>query len=344
MGLNSLGRAPQSAGMAVAVRPARAQTVPPTAAEARPRRQRSRLLQHWAGVGVYFALLIFWVVAKGLPLSRTSIAFWLILGMLAFTLHDVRRWIEGVMLEWLPFIAFLLLYDVARSYANFLMPTNVALPIDGEKLFFAGHVPTVWLQQHLWHGVGDVRWYDYAAWGVYMTYFFGTLAVAAGLWIFAYQWFRRYVAMVALLSFSGFATYLLFPAAPPWYASSHGQLGPAHRLTGAVWENVLPSFSRLVENGQALANPVAAMPSLHAGFTLLITLFLWKFCRWWWRIPLAAYPVLMGFTLTYFGEHYFVDVLAGWVYATAAYVVVERFANRRATRKAANTAVVAIES
>ena len=52
----------------------------------------------------------------------------------------------------------------------------------------------------------------------------------------------------------------------------------------------------------------------------------------------------MGFTLTYFGEHYVVDVLAGWVYATAAYVVVERFANRRATRKAASTAVVAIES
>jgi membrane-associated phospholipid phosphatase len=106
---------------------------------------------------------------------------------------------------------------------------------------------------------------------------------------------------------------------------------------------VLPSFSRLVENGQALANPVAAMPSLHAGFTLLITLFLWKFCRWWWRIPLAAYPVLMGFTLMYFGEHYFVDVLAGWAYATAAYVAVERFANRRATRKATSTAV-AIES
>ena len=186
--------------MAVAVTPARAQTVPPTAAEARPTRQRSRLLQHWAGVGIYAALLVFWVVAKGLPLSRTSIAFWLILGMLAFTLHDVRRWIEGVMLEWLPFIAFLLLYDVARSYANLLMSTNVALPIDGDRLFFGGHVPSVWLQQQLWHGAGDVRWYDYAAWGVYMTYFFGTLVVAAGIWIFAYQRFRRFVAMVSLLS------------------------------------------------------------------------------------------------------------------------------------------------
>ena len=343
MGLNPAARGTQSAAMAVAVTPARTQTVPSTAAEARPRRRRNRFLQHWIGVGVYVALLVFWVVAKGLPLSRTNIAFWLILGMLAFTLHDVRRWIEGVMLEWLPFIAFLLLYDVARSYANLLMSTNVALPIDGDRLLFGGHVPSVWLQHQLWHGAGDVRWYDYAAWGVYMTYFFGTLVVAAGIWIFAYQRFRRFVAMVAFLSVTGFATYVVFPAAPPWYASSHGQLGPAHRLTGVVWANALPSFSAIVEHGQALANPVAAMPSLHAGFTLLIALFLWKSVRWWWRIPLVAYPVLMGFTLVYFGEHYVVDVLAGWAYAVVAYLVVESLANRRATRKAASSALVAIE-
>jgi membrane-associated phospholipid phosphatase len=149
--------------------------------------------------------------------------------------------------------------------------------------------------------------------------------------------------MVAFLSVTGFATYVVFPAAPPWYASSHGQLGPTQRLTGVVWANALPSFSTIVEHGQALANPVAAMPSLHAGFTLLTALFLWKSVRWWWRIPLAAYPVMMGFTLVYFGEHYVVDVLAGWLYAAAAYVVVEKFASRRATRKAASSALVAIE-
>jgi hypothetical protein len=329
--------------MAIAVRSTRAPALPPTTAEATPSVRRTFVLR-WAGGGVYVALLTVSIATKGLPLSRTSIALWLIAGMLAFTLHDLHRWIEGVMLEWLPFIAFLVLYDIARSYANLLMPTNVALPIDGDRLLFAGHVPTVWLQQHLWHGAGDVRWYDYAAWGVYMTYFFATLAVAAGIWVFAYKRFRRYVAMVALLSVSGFTTYVLFPAAPPWYASFHGQLGPAHRLTGVVWANVLPSFSKVVEHGQALANPVAAMPSLHAGFTLLITLFLWKSSRWWWRIPLVAYPLLMAFTLAYFAEHYVVDILAGWAYAVAAYVIVERFASGRARRRAASRAPAASSS
>jgi membrane-associated phospholipid phosphatase len=328
--------------MAVAVRPARAQTLV-SPSETAPKRRRDLVRLNWIGPAVYFAVLATWVATRGLPLSRTSVALWLIAGMLAFTLHDLHRWIEGVMLEWLPFVAFLLVYDVARSYANLLRSTTVMFPIDGDRLLFAGHVPTVWLQRHLWHGVGGVRWYDYACWGVYMTYFFGTLAVAAGIWIFAYERFRRYVAMVALLSAAGFATYVLFPVAPPWYASSHGQLGPAQRLTGAVWQHALPSFSTVVEHGQSWANPVAAMPSLHAGFTLLITLYLWKTSRWWARIPLAAYPVLMGFTLAYFGEHYVTDILAGWVYAGAAYLLVERIANRRAIRRAAGTSLAAAE-
>ena len=298
-------------------------------------RSPSGFVQRWAGVAAYVVLLTVWIFARGLPVTRASVAVWLMAGMVAFSLHDLRRAILGLALEWFPFVAFLFLYDIARSFANKLMPTNVSAPIDGDRLLAGGHVPTIWLQHHFWHGTQHVRWYDYAGWGVYMTYFFATLAVAAALWVFAYHRFRRYVAAVGLLTIAGFTTYVLFPAAPPWYASSHGALPPSERLTGIVWQHALPSFSTLMHHGQALANPVAAMPSLHAGFTLLVTLTLWKSARWWARIPLAAYPLLMGLTLVYFAEHYAVDILAGWLYAVAAYVVVERFAARRARARTA---------
>jgi membrane-associated phospholipid phosphatase len=104
-----------------------------------------------------------------------------------------------------------------------------------------------------------------------------------------------------------------------------------------VWSDALPSFSRVVQHGQAFSNPVAAIPSLHAGFTLLIMLSLWKSARWWGRIPLAAYPLLMGFTLVYFAEHYVVDILAGWVYALGAYAAVQWYAARRARRRSTVT-------
>jgi hypothetical protein len=292
-----------------------------------------RLSQDWAGVAAYVVLLSTWIGVKGLPLARWPVALWLMAGMLALSLRDLRRWVTGVAVEWFPFVSFLFVYDIARNIANRVMPTNITVPIDGDRLLFHDVVPTVWLQHHLWHGANDVRWYDYAAWGVYMTYFFATLLVAAALWVFAYHRFRRYVAAVGLLTITGFLTYVLFPAAPPWYASSQGALPSSERLMGAVWSHGLPGFSNVVEHGQGLANPVAAVPSLHAGFTLLVTLSLWRSVRWWGRIPLAAYPLLMGFTLVYFAEHYVVDILAGWVYALVAYVTVEWVAARRATAR-----------
>jgi membrane-associated phospholipid phosphatase len=86
------------------------------------------------------------------------------------------------------------------------------------------------------------------------------------------------------------------------------------------------SFEGLFERGSQYANPVAAVPSLHAAYTLLITLFLWRWVRWA-RPLLAAYPVAMAFALVYTAEHYVVDILLGWAYALAAVWVVHRLAD-----------------
>jgi len=77
------------------------------------------------------------------------------------------------------------------------------------------------------------------------------------------------------------------------------------------------------------ANPVAAVPSLHAAYTLLITLFLWRSAPRWARPLLAAYPLAMAFALTYTAEHYVFDILLGWTYTVIAVWVVNRVADRR---------------
>jgi membrane-associated phospholipid phosphatase len=56
---------------------------------------------------------------------------------------------------------------------------------------------------------------------------------------------------------------------------------------------------------------VAAMPSLHAGMTVLIALYAIQRLRSRGRWLLLAYPVAMSTALVYYGEHYVVDVLAG---------------------------------
>jgi hypothetical protein len=44
-------------------------------------------------------------------------------------------------------------------------------------------------------------------------------------------------------------------------------------------------------------------------------MFLWGRVRPWLRPLVALYPLAMGLTLIATGEHYFFDVLLGWLYA-----------------------------
>jgi membrane-associated phospholipid phosphatase len=72
------------------------------------------------------------------------------------------------------------------------------------------------------------------------------------------------------------------------------------------------------------SNPVAAMPSLHTAFALFVVVFfLPAIRRRWWPL-LLLYPLAMTFTLVYTGEHYLIDVLVGWAYVGATFVVVGR--------------------
>jgi membrane-associated phospholipid phosphatase len=86
----------------------------------------------------------------------------------------------------------------------------------------------------------------------------------------------------------------------------------------------------LTVSGQGGSNPVAAMPSLHAGSAMLVALFLWPLVRTVGRAALVGYVLVMAVALVYTGEHYAVDVAAGW--ATAGVAVAVGAALRRFSR------------
>jgi membrane-associated phospholipid phosphatase len=242
--------------------------------------------------------------------------------------------VPRLVLEWAPFIGVLFLYDRLRGFADGLVFPARELPqIHIEALLFGKPIPTVWLQSHLWHGADHLHWWDYGAWFVYLTHFFATLVVAAVLWTWFHDRFARFATMVCVLALTGFATYALYPAVPPWLAARHGNIGQANRLIGIVWQHVpIAHYGSLFEKGQSYANNVAAMPSLHAAYALLITLYLWRLVPRWARVPLALYPPAMAFALVYSGEHYVVDCIAGWAYACATFFAVNWLFERRAQR------------
>jgi membrane-associated phospholipid phosphatase len=290
-------------------------------------------LRFWVPVAYVIASAAM-VFSLGVPTSKDLVIIWFAIGIAAFSVNDLRRRVPRFVVDWGPFVAVLFLYDRLRGFADGLVfPAREIPQLRLEAALFGKPIPTVWLQTHLWHGTNDLQWWDYLTWFVYLTHFFATLVVAAILWTWAHDKFARFATMVCVLALTGFATYALYPAVPPWLAARHGNIGQSNRLIGIVWQHVpIAHYGSLFEKGQSYANNVAAMPSLHAAYALLVTLYLWRLVPRWGRPLLAAYPPAMAFALVYSGEHYVVDCLAGWVYATASFVAVNLWFERRSRR------------
>lgn len=279
-----------------------------------------------AAPALWLAATIWFVAVEGLPLTRDWILVWILLGLLAFSLGDLRGWFTGALVDWLPFFLVLAGYDLLRGAADGLIFEPFFLPqIDVDEFLFGGQLPTVWLQEHLYEP-GALPWWGVILWAVYMSHFFATPLLAGVLWKLDRLRFRRYAVTVATLSLLGFATYALYPAAPPWMAAQEGLIPPVARVIPELWGQLgIPATFGAVGTGYEYANDVAAVPSLHAAFSLLISLELWQSARrGWLRGLLAAYPLVMGFALVYSGEHYVADLLLGWIYALVAWWGVRR--------------------
>jgi membrane-associated phospholipid phosphatase len=71
------------------------------------------------------------------------------------------------------------------------------------------------------------------------------------------------------------------------------------------------------------------MPSLHTAFAVLVAITIGARLRTKWRWLLALYPVAMGFTLVYCGEHYVLDLVFGVFYALAVHWALAAWEKRR---------------
>ena len=189
-------------------------------------------------------------------------------------------------------------------------------PAQADRLVF-GAVPSVWLQTRLVDGTA--HWYDAVAALVYVTHFVAIPVLTAVAWFCLRDRFTSWVVAVLAFTALGVGVYVVYPAAPPWMASDWGVVGAVNRISTPGWDYLhLEAVGRLTVAGQEGSNPVAAMPSLHAGGALLVALFLWPLASRLWRAAFAGYVLAMALTLVYTGEHYVVDVVAGWVVAGLA--------------------------
>lgn len=257
--------------------------------------------------------------------------------------------IAQLLIAWSPLSVILLIYATAQWVSAPLgargsgggtnrvgFELHVAGPARADEQIF-GVLPSVWLQGPLVDG--STHWYDAAAALVYVTHLISIPLMTAFVWFRLRHRFRAWLSSVLTLTILGAGGYVVYPAAPPWLASELGVIDSVSRISTVGWDYLhLGEVGRLIEIGQAGSNPVAAMPSLHAGSALLVALFLWPSANRWWRAALVTYAMLMALTLVYTGEHYVVDILAGWLTAVAAVAAGAAVHRRRSTLAARRNA------
>lgn len=299
------------------------------------RAERSRRIR-WAAATLYFLAIAGYVVAQGVPTNRVLVILVILVGLAITRIGRGWRATAQILVDWVPFTAVLVAYDQTRGLADKLgIPLHEADIAHAEDWLFGGNNPTIWLQHHL-HPTGAVHWYDALVSIVYVTHFVATPVLAAVLWLRNRQVWIQFISRVILLSVAGLITYIAFPEAPPWLAAQDGVIAPVQRLSAQGWiwlhaGNLDSLLSRAQNEG---ANPVAAMPSLHVAFACLVAIFIARQIRSPWGRLTYLYPLAMGFTLVYTGEHYVLDLVAGIAYVLAVHVVMSRWEDRRERRQA----------
>ena len=225
---------------------------------------------YWGAVracalSLYVVALVAYTIAYGIPVQRELVIAWTCGALACASIGRPPREILQLVLDWLPIVAVLMVYDFTRGMADSMgIGVNVTPMIDFDRFVFFGETPTEWLQERL-YDPGVVHWWDVAFTLVYTSYFIVPFAVAGVLWAREPAAFLQFTKRLVSLALAGLATYILFPAAPPWMAGEQGLID-VHRTTGKGWEVLDVEMAAMFSRSQGAVNLVAAVPSLHSAF------------------------------------------------------------------------------
>lgn len=262
----------------------------------------------WAYVVVFMGVLIYWRT-----FWTPDVLFIFLIGLFVL-MGQGKKFIH----DFSPFIVLLLVYDSLRGLANSLHGRiHYYEMINFDKWLGGGTIPTTHFQNWLYHG--SVQWYDLFLYFLYIIHFAAPIGLAVLIWKTKPKEYWRFVTGFLLVSYLGFLTFILFPAAPPWMAAQMHLIPDIARFSDEIAKafgaHGLPNIY-----SQINPNPVAAVPSLHVAYPTLLALFVFRIWGPKVGIPLTIYPLLVMFGVVYLGEHYVFDVVAGVLFAAGSFL------------------------
>ena len=316
--------------------------------EAKQAARRPTLLERWRAAppayryGTFLALVPY-VVIMGLTTGNRPEQFAIVGSAVGLSLWSdaTRAFFKSV----IALLVFGVIYDLTHLTEPLVryLHVHIAEPYNFDKAYFAIASATGALTPNEYFALHHWPWVDFITGLAYILFVYWAFAFVIYLGIFR----RKDAAMQTLLlqygwvfcavNLVGFATYYLYPAAPPWYAAQYG-FGPAHFEVAASpaaairWDELTGLHYFAGFYGRS-ADIFGAIPSLHVAYPLLVFVYGRHVEKLSLNIANFLFYLLVCFSAVYLQHHYVLDVIIGSAYALVGYAVERGWTRYRTQRR-----------
>ena len=234
------------------------------------------------------------------------------------------RGITHLCLQFVIWIGFYIAYNITRGFAD----RNVSTAFENGEWIVRNEKGIGALFEPALQRVVDTS--SILVWLTSYTYWLSQFAIVgiALIWVyfFHHERFAGFRNWLIAANLVGLVGYVLVPTAPP-------RMFPEWGFT-----DTLAQYSAVNHESGFLphvANPYAAMPSLHAMDAFIVGVVMFSVCRSRFAKALwAAWPAWVAFAVMSTGNHYWLDIAAGIVIAVLTGLALRHARTLRAPKRA----------
>jgi len=257
-------------------------------------------------------------------LTGLRVEHWIIIiaiNLLFYSGKGGRRFILGFAI----FAVFGMLYDVMRSFPNYLYHAVDIEPLYSlEKQLFGIEMQGTRLTLNEFFATNHNVLADFFSGFFYINWMPVPLAFAVYLYFKHRTLFLHFSLTFLFVNLIGFSIYYIHPAAPPWYVSQYGyalNFNTQGSAAGLTRFDQLLSFNVFGSIYSKNSNVFAAIPSLHCAYPVIVVCYGLKAKCGKFNYLFGLFMLGIWFAAIYSGHHYLIDVIIGILCAVSGIII-----------------------
>lgn len=289
-----------------------------------PDERKNQDFKIWLGFSTFYLIWCTTVID-----SRVDhFLFYLLITTFLFWHRKTRNFALGFVF----FIGFWIIYDGLRVFPNYMLNTvHIEQPYLLEKYLFGIIHNNEIITPNEYFRLHNQPFLDVITAVFYLTWVPIPLLLAAILFRKNTKALLEFTSCYLFTNLLGFVIYYAYPAAPPWYFDTHGNvldLSVQANAAGLLkFDKIIgyPLFEGLYTKN---SNVFAAIPSLHAAYPVITWFYARKYAgktlQWIVLIDIIG----IWFSAVYSFHHYLIDVLIGGLVAFTALYIYENILSK----------------